>query len=250
MDVHEVTYAEYKGCQKSAGCLRGGPLYNDFSNPKQPINGPNWYAAVKYCELAGKHLPTEAQWEKAARGPDGRTHPWGDEPATCERAVIKDARGRSCGIKKRKEFPDKGRPNVVGSKPPGVYGLYDMSGNSWEWVYDWASDSWAACGDACGGVDPKGPCAGAEPCAGHDERVVRGGSWYWDARHATSVYRRTHVPSNDPFHHFGFRCAASVDEAAALASAHSDADDTDDADDAAAARRAAGEASGSESVSK
>ncbi len=216
MDLYEVTYADYKACQKAGECPRAGPLYNDFSRPKQPMTGVDWYAAVRYCEVQGKHLPTEAQWEKAARGTEGALYPWGNERATCEHAVIKDERGRSCGVKKRKEHPDKGRTFEVGSRPPGVYGLYDMAGNSWEWVYDWASPSYAACGDACRGTDPKGPCGGADPCPGHRERVVRGGSWYWDHRYATAVYRRTHVPDNDPFHHFGFRCAASLEEAAAL----------------------------------
>lgn len=216
MDLFEVTYAEYKACQQSGACPRGGPLYNDFSRARQPITGVTWYGARDYCASRGKHLPTEAQWEKAARGPEGALYPWGDEPVTCERAVIKDARGRSCGVKKRKEHPDKGRTFEVGSRPPGIYGLYDMIGNSWEWVNDWAARDYSACGEACLGVDPQGPCAGAEPCSGHTERVVRGGSWYWDATYATGIHRRTHVPHNDPFHHFGFRCAASPEEARAL----------------------------------
>lgn len=216
MDLYEVTYADYKACQKSKQCKRAGPLYNDFNRPKQPMTGTNWFASVQYCQVQGKHLPAEAQWEKAARGPDGARFPWGNEPATCERAVIKDKRGRSCGVNKRKEHPTKGRTFVVGSRPAGAYGLFDMSGNAWEWVHDWAAKDYASCGAACLGTDPKGPCDGALVCAGHTQRAVRGGSWYWDKRYATATYRRTHVPGNDPFHHFGFRCAASLDEAAAL----------------------------------
>jgi formylglycine-generating enzyme len=219
MDLHEVTYAEYKACQQAKQCPRGGPLYNDFSRPRQPIVGPTWHGAVAYCAWRGKHLPTEAQWEKAARGPDGALHPWGDEPATCERAVIKDHRGRSCGVRKRKEAPEKGRTFEVGSRPAGVYGLHDMIGNAWEWVADWAAPSYAQCGDACLGTDPRGPCDGADACPGYTQKVVRGGSWYWDRTHATGVVRRFHVPDNDPFHHFGFRCAASVEQAEALSEA-------------------------------
>ena len=219
MDIYEVTHAEYKACEKAGECPVAGPRYNDYDRPKQPITGVSWYDAVAFCKARGKHLPTEAEWEKAARGPDGAQFPWGDEPATCERAIIKDERGRSCGVKKRGPEADKGRTFEVGARPPGVYGLYDMSGNSWEWVADWASPSYAACGAACEGTDPKGPCGGAEPCPGHRQKVVRGGSWYWEAALATAIYRRTHFPKNRPYHHFGFRCAASPEEAAALAKA-------------------------------
>jgi formylglycine-generating enzyme required for sulfatase activity len=105
-----------------------------------------------------------------------------------------------------------------------------MMGNAWEWVHDWASDSYAACGDACAGIDPRGPCDGAEECPGHDQRVVRGGSWYWPAEYATGTHRRTHFPINEisNFHHFGFRCAASVEQARAMrATAHPPAEPGD-----------------------
>ncbi|MCH9683004.1 MAG: formylglycine-generating enzyme family protein [Deltaproteobacteria bacterium] len=219
MDLYEVTYGDFKACQKSKACLRGGPLYNDFSRPTQPIVGVSWYAAVRYCEVAGKHLPTEAQWEKAARGTEGALYPWGNDVATCEHAVIKDESGRSCGVLKRKEHPKKGRTFVVGTRPAGVYGLFDMSGNAWEWVHDWASRDYERCGDACRGTDPKGPCDGRDKCRGHEKRVVRGGSWYWDASYATAIHRRTHYPINEiqDFHHFGFRCSASLEEARAMA---------------------------------
>ena len=91
-----------------------------------------------------------------------------------------------------------------------------MMGNSWEWVLDWYSKSYADCGEACEGIDPKGPCDGAERCPRHYMKVVRGGSWYWDASRATGVFRRPHFPANEPFHHFGFRCAASVEQAATI----------------------------------
>lgn len=211
MDVYEVTNQDYRRCRKEQGCLRGGPLYNDFHRKKQPIVGVSWFAALKYCELQGKSLPSEAQWEKAARGNEGHLHPWGDDPSDCEKAVIKDEKGRSCGVRKKKEHPRKGRTFVVGSRPPGVYGLYDMMGNAWEWVYDWMSPDYSSCGKDCAKVDPKGPCDGALECPGHQQRVVRGGSWYWPAKYATGAWRRSHYPENkiSDFHHFGFRCAAS-----------------------------------------
>lgn len=217
MDRYEVTFARYQACVKSGKCQRAGPNYGDYSRPRQPIVGVSWFDASNYCAVMGKHLPTEAEWEKAARGPKGNLYPWGNQPATCKLAVIKDARGRSCGVRKKGVTPWKGRTLSVGTRPPGIYGLYDMAGNSWEWVSDWYSKSYALCGKACLGVNPKGPCAGAKRCPGHWLKVVRGGSWYWEAKYATGVWRRTHVPSNRPFHHFGFRCGASLGEARALA---------------------------------
>jgi formylglycine-generating enzyme len=218
MDKNEVTYAEFKACIKAGKCKKAGPNYKDFNNPKQPINGISWYDAVNYCKVQGKHLPTEAQWEKAARGTDGRKYPWGNEEANCDRMVYMNEKGRSCGIPQKSKHPEKGRPEVIGSRPPGIYGLYDMAGNSWEWVYDWYSKNYKICGEDCAGPDPRGPCRGAEKCNVVRRRVVRGGSWYWPAEYATTYYRRSHVPSNSPFHHFGFRCAASVEEAKALIS--------------------------------
>ena len=216
MDLNEVTYEEYKACEKAKRCDKSGPRYVDFSRPRQPINGISWYDARKFCEQAGKHLPTEAEWEKAARGTDGRLYPWGEERATCERAVIKGIEGRSCGVKKRGKKPETGRVIEVGSKPPNQFGLFDMSGNSYEWVADWYSRGYENCGESCLGVDPRGPCDGAEECRGHKHKIVRGGSWYWPAEYATTIFRRPHVPRNEPYHHFGFRCAASFEQGRAL----------------------------------
>lgn len=217
MDIYEVTTAEYQACVKSRKCDKAGPKYKDYDRPKQPITGVSWFDSVKYCKVHGQHLPTEAEWEHAARGNDGRAYPWGNEKATCKRAVIKDKSGRSCGVKKAKgSYPEKGRTWEVGKFPPTLYGLYDMCGNSWEWVYDWHSKSYEKCGEACLGKNPRGPCDGADSCRRHYKKIVKGGSWYWDATWATTYFRRPHVPSNNPYHHFGFRCAASVEEAAEL----------------------------------
>jgi formylglycine-generating enzyme len=217
MDQYEVTFEEYQACVKAHKCDKAGPKYKDYSRPQQPIVGISWYDAVKFCQVQGKHLPTEAEWELAARGKDGRLYPWGNEAATCERAVIKDDKGRSCGVKKKKgSHPEKGRTWEIGKMASTLHGLYDMAGNSWEWVYDWYSRSYEKCGEECLGRNPKGPCQGAKHCPKHYKKIVRGGSWYWDASYATTTYRRAHVPSNDPYHHFGFRCAASLEEASAM----------------------------------
>jgi len=218
MDRYEVTVERYVACVKAGKCKRAKTAYNDYSRPRQPKVGVSWYHAKTYCEVMGKTLPTEAQWEKAARGVDGRKFPWGDEPATCKRAIIMDRRGRrSCGVKKKGRKPEKGRTWEVGQRAPTQFGLYDMAGNSWEWVLDWYTSSYKRCGAACQGIEPKGPCGGAEPCKRLRRRVVRGGSWYWPASYATTYYRRSHVPGNKPYHHFGFRCAATVAQAKALA---------------------------------
>jgi formylglycine-generating enzyme required for sulfatase activity len=211
MKLTEVTNSEYEACVAARECDDAGPQYMDFSADQQAITGVNWYHASQYCAWIGGRLPTEAEWELAARGPDGETHPWGDEESNCELAIIYDESGRSCGREKRGSRPEAGRVNEVAARAAGRYGLFDMMGNAEEWVADWWSESYDACGADCQGVNPMGPCQGAEECEGYNRRVVRGGSWYWDSGHATGYHRRRHFPDNRAFHHFGFRCAASLD---------------------------------------
>ena len=216
MDKTEVTSADFKACIKAKGCRRVKPLYVDFDAPEQPYTAMSWYDAVDYCKWAGKHLPTEAEWEKAARGTDGALYAWdGDEALSCDNAVIKDEKGRSCGVKKKGSKPDTGKVLPVCSRGEKRYGLCDMMGNAEEWVADWYTGSYKDCGKDCEGIDPKGPCNGSadEECGKLKYKVVRGGSWYWPGSHATGIHRRSHTPKNDPMtHHFGFRCAASQEE--------------------------------------
>jgi len=209
MDLTEVTVSEWGGCVAARVCKRAGPLYRDFDRPAQPIVGVSWFDADTFCRWKGKRLPTEAEWEKAARGPDGEANPFGDAPLTCANAVIMDDRGRSCGVDNRSERAGTGRVLEVRSRPPGRYGIFDLAGNAEEWVADWWTPSYAACGAACAGKNPKGPCDGARSCEGMTWRSVRGGSWYWPAEHASGFHRRRHFPANEAktFHHFGFRCA-------------------------------------------
>lgn len=221
MDLNEVTFAEYQACARARKCTPAKPLYSDFNRPKQPMVLVTWFQAKAYCAAQGKHLPTEAEWEKAARGPEAELYPWGNAPVTCERAVIMDERGRSCGVRKqgRPDLAEVGRTSEVPARPAYRYGLHDIIGNSWEWVADWFSADYGKCGQDCLGTDPTGPCHGADRCPGHREKVLRGGSWYWDASHATGTFRRPYVPENKPASHFGFRCAASLTEAGKLAKA-------------------------------
>lgn len=212
IDTTEVTVGAWKQCMAAGKCPEQGPRYADFSASRQPITGIDWFAARDFCTSLGKRLPTEAEWELAARGHDGELNPWGNEPPDCARAVVKDENGRSCGEKKRRgKKPETGRVLEVGSRPAGRFGVVDLSGNVEEWVADWWTPNWETCGEACLGDNPRGPCGGADECPGHEYRSVRGGSWYWPPEHATGYHRRRHQPANAPtFHHFGFRCARDV----------------------------------------
>lgn len=204
MDRHEVTNASYAECVAAGACQRAFP-YRAFRAADQPVVAMDWADADAYCRFRGKRLPTEAEWERAARGPDATTFPWGDDrPRDCSRAHVRDVRGPGCGA-------DTTLP--VGALPAGHFGLFDMAGNVDEWVADWYSPCYRGCanecGDACAGTDPRGPCEGAPSCTGRRLRVVRGGSWWWPLEHATGTYRRGKPPVNVVHHRYGFRCARS-----------------------------------------
>lgn len=198
MDTNEVTFSQYQECVRAKGCGPARPNYRHYDRPNQPMLGANWFHARDFCRWKGKRLPTEAEWEKAARGDKGELYPWGNAAPDCSKAIIQLQGRKGCGT---------GRTWDVGSRPAYRYGLNDMAGNSWEWVNDWYSPSYGACGAECSGKDPRGPCKGDETCPGHAKKVVRGGSWWWDGVYALGHNRRPHYPSNKPYHHYGFRCA-------------------------------------------
>jgi sulfatase modifying factor 1 len=200
MDETEVTVEAYAACVDVGECSE--PSTDTYCNwmvagrEDHPVNCVTWYKAEKYCGFAGegtKRLPTEAEWEKAARGTDTREYPWGDSPApSCTHAVMDDAAagGSGCGM---------GSTWAVGSKPMGdsPYGAHDMAGNVGEWVADWYASPY----DATETDNPTGPAMGTA-------RALRGGSWANVS--FTSSFRAARRADGPPFgasNSVGFRCA-------------------------------------------
>jgi len=140
VDKYLVTFRRYNECLKDGACtdlfFGGGCNAGMPWNQDHPVNCVDFRQAEAYCKWdGGKRLLTEAEWEKAARGTDGRRFPWGNESASCDLATMNqktspDKMGPGCGA---------GTSNPVNSKPKGVspYGLYDMAGNMFEWTSDW-----------------------------------------------------------------------------------------------------------------
>ncbi|MBN2500842.1 MAG: SUMF1/EgtB/PvdO family nonheme iron enzyme [Anaerolineales bacterium] len=190
IDQTEVTQEMYAACV-AAGACREPSCGNVGEN--YPVVCVSRKDAMNYCTWAGRQLPSEAQWEKAARGTDGRIYPWGDEPSSCEYAVMNDGTDAGFCEQGNKVWP-------VGSKTAGAspYGALDMAGNAWEWVADlYAVDYYADSPSE----NPTGPETG-------QSGVVRGGGefdYYWyDVR--TTARGHSRVTWRD--FNLGFRCAA------------------------------------------
>jgi sulfatase modifying factor 1 len=159
IDADEVTRAEYAACVSAGGCAAatGARARADDATSKLPVTGVTWRDADTYCRWVHKRLPTEAEWERAARGTDGRTYPWG-ETLDCARANF----GNYDGEGRCPQNP--GRPVAVGSYGGGE--LHDFAGNVWEWVADWYDARYY---QRAPSANPRGPARG-------ERRVVRGGA--------------------------------------------------------------------------
>jgi len=191
MDIHEVSNREYEKFCMAAGhkfpefwgmeIYKSGPDY-----PDHPVVGVSNFDARQYAEWAGKRLPTEAEWEYAARGGlDDIAYPYG-EIADHLSSRYNDPEAESGPVKR-------------GSYPPNDYGLHDMSGNAWEWVSDWFSETYYSGSPE---LNPGGPSTGSF-------RVFRGGGWHSGAG-CTTVHHRNALPPHWVDLAGGFRCVKDI----------------------------------------
>ncbi|MBX7194840.1 MAG: formylglycine-generating enzyme family protein [Sandaracinaceae bacterium] len=188
LDRTEVTVGEWETCVRAGACPERKPF---FAGDKLPMTNVDWHDARRACSFRGGRLPTEVEWEHAARGGDDRLFPWGSWRPDCPYADLWGETWGSCGTY---------GPSAVGSSPKGAspFGALDMAGNVLEWVDDaFDGKPWSALPD----VDPHH----ADPKA--RLRGVRGGSWDYDVVHSLRVSDRDGYPSDLRDATLGFRCA-------------------------------------------
>ena len=181
---YEITNAQYAQCVRATVCEKPADLafYSDPNYADHPVVYVSWYDAQTFCEWIGGRLPTEAEWEKAARGMDGRVYPWGDDSPTSELGNF----GHNIG-----DTTPVGRYSPQGDSP---YGCADMAGNVWEWVADWYGDY-----SSEAQTNPTGPETGYY-------KVLRGGGWGFFWSYVRVAYRRDFNPDLR-YYYVGFRCA-------------------------------------------
>lgn len=192
IDQTQVTNGMYTKCVAAGACQQPIVLSNTRSSyfnhtnfADFPVIYVDWNDAMAYCSWAGARLPSEAEWEKAAKGTDGRTYPWGENIDSTLANYMQNV----------------GDTTKVGSYPAGAspYGALDMAGNVYNWVYDWYDSSYYSQSPR---TNPTGPTSGTE-------RVVRGGSWSIHEFYLRSAYRARQNPDSTNFG-VGFRCARSL----------------------------------------
>lgn len=182
----EVTQAAYAICVDAGECEQPSNFDPD-EDPDEPVTYVLWQDAVDYCSFTDARLPTEAEWELAARGDDSATYPWGEEVPSCARAHY-DACSPSSLI-------DAGEP----AGDVSAFGVRGMAGNAAEWVQDWYDPDYY---DGSPDVDPPGPASGTL-------RVLRGGS-FDEGSSSLRAWNRTDEPPFEEDIEFGFRCARDL----------------------------------------
>jgi len=201
MDIFETTNAEFEEFLKATG--RPAPEQRreswwgtiPLSEPDHPAIGATWYDAAAYCAWRGKRLPTEAEWEKAARGTDGRQYPWGNQEPNAGRVY----RANYAPLEGRKIdgylFTAKVAAFHNGRSP---YGIYNMAGNVWEYTADWFDPDYHAEMPA---RNPSGP-----PSSPEGRKVIKGGGWLVPEYFLHPALRNPYLPDL-PSSHVGIRCA-------------------------------------------
>ena len=186
LDKYEVNQKQY------FKVMGGNPSH--FKGDDRPVEGVTWHGANEYCEQIGKRLPTEAEWEKAARAGQRTIFPWGNQMVSMKANFC----DKHCPKKwKEAQFDDGFAETAPGGRfPPNDYGLYDTAGNVYEWVQDWYDEDYYKTKFT---KSPKGPVSGTL-------KVVRGGSWI---NYSVGVRPsdRTGMKTNRRYDFVGFRCA-------------------------------------------
>lgn len=194
LDKYEVTVARYASFFRATGSLKPPEEWDSVdlkTGADLPVVGVDWHDANSYCQWAGRRLPTESEWERAARGADERKYPWGNDLPTSEHARFQ---------KSYQNPVYKDGVAAVGTHAKGAspFGIHDLSGNVWEWVADGFSDSFPRADRR----NPKGPNS-------ENEKVMRGGGWYDQADRLTTT-KRMRANSAHRDDSTGFRCASDA----------------------------------------